>query len=156
MPDYITTDPESLYELVPGATYFMDFDISSMSPDVRAHAPLDSIAAELVYAMRQRGHDLEDVVSRFTYPDIVRIFFKVDNPPPLIILISIAIAIVSAAIIATAYIGSTIQAVFLGLVRIMAQVVNIPFKVVEKAIQNPIPVIAIMIAVAIFILGRKL
>lgn len=148
---YITTDPNSEFLLVSGRRYFMDFDISSIPQDIKDVLPLESMKYKFISEMRDRGYDPGIVSVRVPARDVVRITFTA-NSPPLLILIAIAVGI----ILMAAGTGAGIFVGFMGLGEAVPELANLPAKLTEAAVKNPIAVIAIIVAIGIFIIGIKL
>lgn len=154
-PRYITTNPHSDFPLETGKTYAMDFDISSMpwsEVDSRgtllSPMSLERLRSEFITALRERGHEVVNVVISIPhdeyYPNTLRFQFAIENPLLVIIIVAVAISIIAVGIGA----GFGLYATFKG-------IVEIPTAVTETILKNPIAVIAILVAIAIFILGRK-
>lgn len=161
---YLTTDPQSRLPLAKGVNYFMDFkaDPAHSSFWEMAFYPLtsvyswfatptekvvkeDQIKTQFIADMRERGHELEGVVIETPEPDMIRIRFRIMNPLPLLIVIAAASAIV--------IVGVGIAMMFVGFGEMPGKTIAPIF---QSIVENPIPVIAIIIGVGIFIMGRKL
>jgi hypothetical protein len=161
---YIVTDSSADWTPESGKRYFADFDISPIPYEVGSALSLESITYKFRAGMAERGHELKDVVTVVPMPGMIRIFFTPENPPHLIIIVAIAIAIIVSALMATHYLGSAAVALFKGIgeavtelaklpIAAISEVAKIPAKVIHDAFENPIATIAIIVAIGLFLLG---
>ncbi len=168
--NYITNDPLSNYQLEKGVMYFMDFKTTEQpapawyspaglwgaatAPAVAVYnwwnTPLEKVTKEeqirnqFIADMRERGHEVDKVSVESPEPDMIRIRFRASSPPVLLV-VGLALAIVA--------IGVGIGWMFVGIGEMPGKTIGPVFETIAA---NPIPVIAIMAAFAIFFLGRKL
>lgn len=148
MTKYIVTDPDSGFVLEKGKHYFMDFDVSQMPFQARKWLSAEAIKDGFTNEMWITDHDVKQVTVQVGYPDFdtVRISF-IANPLPVAVLVVICIGV----LLVAAGLGGGLFAFFKGL----GEGGPIPV-VIETAIKNPVAVIAIIIAVAVLLLGVKI
>lgn len=151
-PQYVVNDPDSDFVLEKGKRYFMDFDISN--PEVFSNVlatHFDVFKIEFLNRMYERGHIVQDTVVHMPDAYTLRFTFT-SNPIPLVIAIAIGVAVIFAA----TGLGAGFFVMFKGLGEALPAIPDIPVKILEGAVKNPIAVVAIVIAVGLFILGVKL
>ena len=114
-----------------------------------ADAFLGDLCERFSRDMADKGHPISNCSMGFPDYDVVRIFFTAGNPPHVAIIIAIAISII---IISMAIAGGA-YALFLQLVELVAELRKLPERIIKTAVDNPIPAIALMFAVAVFFFG---
>lgn len=152
---YITTDMDSDYALESGKRYLADFDVSRVPDEVRSVVPLEYVKYKLINALRERGHELENVTVMVPQENMVRVYFTPKNPPPLWLLVMLGVAIIGAAVTGTAYVASSLHVLFVGIAEALQKLVVIPVTIFDSAMKNPIAVIAIIVAVGLFLMRSK-
>lgn len=153
MTKYLTTDPNSPFQLEIGKRYFADFDISQVPMVVQTAAPFDSIKWHFIAEMRDRGHEMENVTIKMA-DGLQRVSFTVTNAPPVwLIIAAIIVAIGLAYGLGAA--GASFMALFVGIGEALKTIAEIPEVIVNSVVQNPWAVIGIVVAVGIFITGAR-
>lgn len=150
---YITTDANSDFQLESGKRYFADFDISDSAIFENVlRRPWSEFRKEFVNKMYENGHTVQN--TEVTMPDgyTLRFTFTATNPPHLILIIAIAVAIIVIGIGG----GAGLYKLFKGLGEAVSGIAEIPGTLADAAVKNPIAVVAIVIAIGLFIVGTRL
>lgn len=147
---YITTDENSDYQLEEGERYFMDFDVAEIPGNLLSSMSLESIKNQFISEMRDKGHDPGTVVVSAPAINIIRVTFTA-NPLPLIILVALAAGI----ILLLSGAGAGLFVGFAGLGKGVVKIAEMPGAITREIFKNPIAVIAIIVALGIFVFGVK-
>lgn len=147
---YITTDETSDFQMEKGKRYFMDFDTGAIPSDKLSSMSDRELISQFVLEMREMGHEPAPVSVSMPAINVVRITFTA-NPMHIILVVAIAVA---AILIAVGVAGGLFVG-FLGLGEALVDIIEVPLKITKEILKNPIPVIAIIVAVGIFIFGVK-
>ena len=149
MEKILTTDPSADIILMPGKTYFVDFDSGGQVGSFIGDFGVQDFVNRFQSGMAERGHPVKNVGVGFPEYDVIRIYFEPTNPPPLLIIIAVALAILMVGFA----VGGGVYVFFKQLGEVIVEPFRLVEKTIETATENPIPVIAIMVAIAIAFFG---
>lgn len=145
----ITTDPEADIVLEANKDYFIDFEATGQTATYVGEAGIQEFLNRFKSGMAERGHPVTNCSVAFPGYDEIRIYFRTTNPPHLFIIIAICVAIIMVGMATS--VG--VYTVFLRLGELVAEPFKLAETAIQKAVENPIPVIAILLAVAITFFG---